>query len=87
MGASPPGQVPGKEVAGSENLSPCSLGEHLIPPSFLQEETESRGLSQVTQETGDRAGTQDLGARRSPCPTALQSKLSGVAWWLSRLRA
>lgn len=49
MGAPPLGWDLGKEVAGPQNLSPCSLCVHLIPPSFTQEETESREVSQVTQ--------------------------------------
>lgn len=77
-GASPLGQAPGKEVAGPQNLSPCSFCEHLISPSFMQKETESRNFSQVTQQTCGRDRTQDIGAWRTSGPTAMKSKPSNT---------
>lgn len=76
MGAPPLGQAPGEAVAGSQNLSPCSLCEHLIPPSLTQEETKSRGFSQVTQQTWGRVGTQ-VGAGTSS-PTTGKSESSNL---------
>lgn len=61
----------GKEVIDPQNLS---------PPSFImQEETESIGLSRVTQQTWGRAGTQHVGAQRASCPTALKNNLSNTS--------
>ena len=54
MGAPPCGQAPGKEFTDPQNLS---------PPSFMQEETESIGLSQVTQQIGAELGLSMLGLR------------------------
>ena len=85
-GAPPLGWDPGKKVASPQNLSSCSLCEHLSPPSCTQEETESREVSQVTQQTWGRARIQDVGAQRASGPTVLHSEPSTTPGAICHLR-